>query len=344
MLTLTALSETGSEAWKEVRPVLEQRCYECHGGKKTKGGVDLKKLDGDPRLATEYATWEKVKDAITSGDMPPDEKQPLPDGEKDLTLRWITHSLDDTIREHAGDPGAVMIRRLTNAEYNHTIRDLTGLDLGPAKDFSPDGGGGEGFSNVGDVLFVSQPQLEKYFAAARRLADYATIMPGSGIAFQPHRVGLRGPVQLKTQAEQALYVWYQKMAEPILPKDADDGREADYMTACWKWKYHEITGAVSPRQLARDAGLALPFLQNWMALLNSAEPKSRYLELTRVAWRERPPPEAAQARALLGAGCRADKDRRDPGRGTCVALAQLTARVWACSAGIAGLGRASDAV
>lgn len=285
-------------AWQDIRPVLEQKCYDCHGGKKTKGGVDLKKLHDDPQLATQFEMWEKVKEAIASGDMPPDDKPPLPDGEKTRTLGWLTHSLDDTIRANAGDPGTVTIRRLTNTEYDRTLRDLTGIDLGLGRDFTPDGGGGEGFSNVGDVLFISPQQLDKYFAAARKLADHATILPGTGITFQPTRVGLRGPVQLKAQAEQALYVWYQKMAEPFLPKDGEDAREADYMTACWKWQHKDQTGAQSLEQLAKDGGLMLPFLENWWSILTNPKPESRYLDLTRVGWRELPPPDAARPKEV----------------------------------------------
>jgi hypothetical protein len=293
-LTQTVLADTATDTWKDVRPLLEQKCYECHGGKKVNGGVDLKRLDGDPKFSTEYETWEKVKEVITTGDMPPDEKPQFADAERDRTLKWLAHSLEDPIRQNAGDPGTVTIRRLTNTEYDRTLRDLAGVDLALAKDFSPDGGGGEGFSNVGDVLFVSPQQLQKYFGAARKLADYATIMPGSGITFQKQRVGLRGPVQVKAQAEQGLYVWYQKMAEPFLPKDTDDAHEADYMTACWKWKHHDATGAASLEQLAKDGGLMLPFLENWWNVLNSTEPKSRYLDLTRVGWRELPAPDAAK--------------------------------------------------
>jgi hypothetical protein len=280
--------------WAKVRPMLEQHCYDCHGGKKTKGGVDLKKLDGDPLVGKEFELWNKVLEAVKSGDMPPDDKPELPAGEKDQLLKWVHGSLDETVRANAGDPGRVTMRRLTNAEYDRTIRDLTGIDYRLAKDFSPDGGGGEGFSNVGDVLFMSPQQLDKYFAAARQLADHATIMPGSGITFQAQRVGLRGPVQLRAQAEQGLYVWYQKMAAPYLPKDGEDARERDYMLACWKFKHREQTGAVSLEQLAKDAGLMLPFLENWWAMVNGTEPKSRYLDLTRVAWRELPPPDAAK--------------------------------------------------
>ena len=301
LLAFTAQAETATDGWNDVRPMLEQKCKECHGGKKVNGGVDLKRLDGDPKFSSEYEIWEKVKEVITSGDMPPDEKPQLADAERDKTLKWLTHSLEDPIRQNAGDPGTVTIRRLTNTEYDHTLRDLTGVDLALAKGFAPDGGGGEGFSNVGDVLFVSPQQLDKYFAAARKLADYATIMPGTGITFQKQRVGLRGPVQVKAQAEQSLYVWYQKMAEPFLPKDTDDAHEADYMTACWKWKHHDVTGAASLEQLAKDGGLTLPFLENWWNVLTNTEPKSRYLDLTRVAWRDLPVPDAAKAHEVPAA-------------------------------------------
>jgi len=298
LVTFTAQAETVADAWKDIRPMLEQKCYDCHGGKKTKGGVDLKKLDGDPKLVGEFDLWMKVKESIAAGDMPPEDKPPLGDAEKDKALKWLHHSLEAAAQANAGDPGHVTLRRLTNAEYDRTIRDLTGVDLKPAQDFSPDGGGGEGFSNIGDILFVSPQQLDKYFAAARKLADHATIMPGSGIQFGAQRVGLRGPVQLRAQAEQGLYVWYQKMSEPYLPKDGEDKREADYMLACWQWKHRELTGAKSLEQLAKDAKLMPPFLENWWELLSKEEPKSRYLDLTRVAWRGLPPPEASKPQEI----------------------------------------------
>ena len=279
--------------WDTLHPVLEDRCYDCHGDSKTKGGVDLKRLEADPAVAAEYPLWEKVQEVVSEGKMPPKKADPLTAEEKTKLLNWVTRSLDYVANENAGDPGPVTMRRLTNAEYDCTIRDLTGTDFGFAKEFQADGGGGEGFSNTGDVLFVSPQQLDKYMAAARKLADQASIMPGTGIVFQTQRVGLRGPEQLKAQAEQSLYVWYQHRAEPYLPKDGDDLREADYMLACWKFKYRELTGAVSLDQLAKDMNLNQPFLQNWWKLLNSENPKSRFLDLTRVPWRELPGPDAA---------------------------------------------------
>ncbi len=295
----TASAKAGAVAeWTEVRPLLEKNCYDCHGGKKTKGGTDLKKLDGDPLVGGHFELWSKVRDTVQHGEMPPEDHAPLAAADKERLTKWLGHSLEAAARANAGDPGIVTIRRLTNAEYDYTIRDLTGIDYGLGGEFSPDGGGGEGFSNIGDVLFTSPQQLDKYLTAARKLTDHATILPGAGIVFQKQRVGLRGPEQIRDQAEQALYVWYQKMSEPFLPQDFAAMRMADYMVAAWQWKHREVTGAPSLAQLAKDGGLMLPFLENWWTLLTNEKLVSRYLDLTRVAWRDLPPPDAGQPQAV----------------------------------------------
>ena len=38
----------------------------------------------------------------------------------------------------AGDPGPVLARRLSNSEYDYTIRDLTGVDIRPTRAFPVD--------------------------------------------------------------------------------------------------------------------------------------------------------------------------------------------------------------
>jgi hypothetical protein len=292
-------SSTPHPGWgNDVRPLLAKYCYDCHGGKKTKGGVDLKALETEPKVAAEFDLWARVKETVHSGEMPPDDEA-LPTGdEKARLLKWLGGALEAAALANAGDPGLVTLRRLTNAEYDYTVRDLTGHDYRLGREFLPDGGGGEGFSNIGDVLFVSPQQLDKYFAAARHLADHATILPGRGITFQDQRVGLRGPEQVRDQAEQALYIWYQKMSAPHLPKDGDDMREAEYMLACWKHQHRDITGAHSLSDLAKEAKLFPAFLENWWTLLTTQKPPSRFLDLTRVAWRELPGPDASKPKEV----------------------------------------------
>lgn len=310
---VAASSLSAAPDWKTVEPMLSAKCYSCHGGEKTRGDVDLKQFAADPKLAVEFEIWAKVKDSIENGDMPPKKAKPLTDAEGSAITGWIGSSLDALAESNAGDPGPVTMRRLTNAEYDNTIRDLTGRDYGLAKEFQTDGGGGEGFTNTGDVLFMSPAAIDKYFAAARKLADNATIMPGTGIVFHPNRIGLRGPEQVKAQAEQGLYVWYQQKAAPHLPKDFDPMREGDYMHACWKHKNQNVP----LEQLAKDMKLSIHFLNNWWKLVNSTEPKSRYLDLVRVGWRELPADEKIAHERIkdIEAGLLSWNNPKKPGSG-----------------------------
>ena len=311
--------------WKPVAAALEATCIQCHSDKRTKGGVNLESLLQNPQVEKEFALWEKVRQVVEAGDMPPEDADEILPAEKSALLAWIDAATQEVAQRNAGDPGPVTLRRLTNFEFDNTIRDLTGHDFRLSKEFQPDGGGGEGFSNIGDVLFVSPAQLDKYLKAARLLADHATLLPGTGIQFHPQRIGLRSAKQIKDQAQQALYVWYQKAATPHLPPDGADFREADYMLACWKWKHKDLTGAASLAQLAAEAKLTLPFLENWWSVLNDTKVESRFLDLTRLPWRALPPPAADKPKEVPPAVLSALRDiqaqrrswlgEKDPGSG-----------------------------
>ena len=307
------LSVHAAPEWKRVESFLAAKCYDCHNADKSKGDVDLEQFATDPKLSSEFELWQTVQDVVENGDMPPKKAEALTPDEAEGITGWVKHSLDALAEANSGDPGPVTMRRLTNVEYDNTIRDLTGRDFELAQEFQTDGGGGEGFTNTGDVLFMSPAAIDKYFNAARKLADHATIMPGTGIAFHPNRIGLRGPDQVKAQAEQGLYVWYQQKAALHLPTDADDKREADYMLACWKHKHAKVP----LEKLAKDMKLNVFFLENWWKHLNNTEPKSRFLDLTRVAWRELPADEKiAQERIkAIQADLLSWNDPKRPGSG-----------------------------
>src|SRR5207302_1008359 len=100
-------------------------------------------------------------------------------------LAWTRSFLDVEARAHAGDPGAVPLRRLSNAEYNYTLRDLTGVDLQPAREFPADGAAGEGFTNAAEALTEMSPTLlNKYLNAAKETAAHAVLLP-DGFRFSP---------------------------------------------------------------------------------------------------------------------------------------------------------------
>ena len=293
--------------------IVQGNCLDCHSGDQPQAAVALDRLVAAPDLHRDFRSWQAVREQIESGRMPPREAGELATADRETVLAWLVPGLRAAIEANAGDPGNVTLRRLTNAEYDVTVRDLTGIDYSLAKEFEPDGGGGEGFANTGDVLFVNPAQFDRYLGAGRRIADHASILPGTGIVFHGERVGGRGPEPLRDQAGQALYVWYQKAAAPHVPTDGSDLREADFMLACWKHAHRGLTGADSLDTLADKAGLARHYLANWWALLQADEPVSRYLDLTRLAWRRLPPPDPAaphEVPAAVTAGLQAIQAER----------------------------------
>ncbi len=270
--------------------MLERHCFECHGGEKLKGGVSLKGIAVDVKSVEAFALWEKVRETVAKGEMPPAKSKPLPAGDQQRLLDWVSVWLETAAAVHAGDPGPVTMRRLTRVEYENTLRDLTGRSLGLATGLPADAGGGEGFANTGDTLFVSASALDACFAVARKLAEHATILPGTGVVFHEHHVGLRGPEQVKAQTYQQLRVWYQQQAVLRLPGNWTEARVADHLLACWQHRCFQTP----IEELAGTAGLKRAYLQHWWQLVNSTLPKSRFLDLTRVAWRNLPGPDATQ--------------------------------------------------
>jgi hypothetical protein len=117
--------------------------------------------------------------------MPPKEKpQPTAEEKKQL-LTWVRKFLDAEAQARSGDPGHVPLRRLSNAEYNYTVRDLTGVDLKPAREFPADGAAGEGFTNAAEALTdISPALLTKYLNAAKDIAEHAVLLP-DGFRFSP---------------------------------------------------------------------------------------------------------------------------------------------------------------
>ena len=164
-----------------VQPVLRTYCLECHSTEKHKGDLDLERSE----IAKEPHVWENVLEQIALGEMPPKKAKALPEREGRILTAWVRESLDRIAQSSAGDPGPVILRRLSNMEYTYTVRDLTGVEtLDPAREFPVDGAAGEGFTNAGAALVMSPALLTKYLDAAKEIAAHAVLLP-DGIRFSP---------------------------------------------------------------------------------------------------------------------------------------------------------------
>jgi hypothetical protein len=84
---------------------------------------------------------------------------------------WAEMELDRAAAAHP-NPGRPAVRRLNRAEYAGAIRELLALDV-DVESLLPNDDSGYGFDNIGDVLTVSPTLLERYMAAAARIARLA---------------------------------------------------------------------------------------------------------------------------------------------------------------------------
>ena len=161
-----------------VRPLLKKYCLGCHSTKARKGSLDLERFVSLARVRKDLKPWQQTIEMVEAGEMPPRTRPQPTAGERKRLLGWVRGFLDGEARARAGDPGHVPLRRLSNAEYDCTIRDLTGVDLRPTREFPADGAAGEGFTNAAEALSdISPALLTKYLNAARDIAAHAVLLP-----------------------------------------------------------------------------------------------------------------------------------------------------------------------
>ena len=162
--------------------------------------------------------------------MPPEEapRQPGAD-ERAAAIAWLRELSDREARRNAGDPGIVLARRLSNAEFDTTIRDLTGVDIRPTREFPVDPANEAGFDNSGESLTMSEALLRKVLTAARLVADHLVLKP-EGFVFAPH------PVVTDTDRDkycvQRIVDFYNRHRVET----------ADYLMAAWRFHHRQALG------------------------------------------------------------------------------------------------------
>ncbi len=161
-----------------VRPLLNRYCFECHSGEQPEAEIDLSVFATIADLRNQTKNWLKVREMLDNGQMPPEDADQPNDAERVRLRRWVHEFLADEAKSLAGDPGPVVLRRLSNAEYAYSIRDLTGVDsLEPTEEFPVDGAAGEGFTNAGSGQGMSPALVQKYLDAAKQVANHAVLLP-----------------------------------------------------------------------------------------------------------------------------------------------------------------------
>lgn len=167
---LSALAELKTS---DIRLLLEQKCFKCHGPKKSKAGISFRDFSDELTLWSNRDIWERVLDSLKMEEMPPEDsgKEMTPENRREL-IHWIESTMANVdIKRLPRDPGYVPPRRLTRTEYIHTVEDLFGIDFDPGALLPEDQSSHHTFDNEAVVLGVQPLQVEKYMKTAGAVID-----------------------------------------------------------------------------------------------------------------------------------------------------------------------------
>jgi mono/diheme cytochrome c family protein len=283
---MNAAAPAGSEVERgftqTVQPFLNTYCTSCHGGAKPAAQFDLRQYSTAASVVQDFSRWNRVLARLTAREMPPKSTSQPSDQARQQVVDWIRATWAAEARDHDGDPGVVLARRLSNVEYNYTIRDLTGIDMRPAREFPVDPANQAGFDNSGESLAMSPALLNKYLLAARDVADHM-FLNASGFAFAPHA--------MLVETDRDRYC-IQEIVDFYARQDTD---YADYFHAAWVYKHRAALG--QPKATLADiAGrqkVSARYLATVWQTLGTKEDVGPLAKL-QAMWRALPVPKANQ--------------------------------------------------
>ncbi len=160
---------------KEMAPMLEKHCAECHMDGNSEGGMSFEGLDSKSKLLEKEEMFRKISEVVEFGDMPPfPEDTSYSKNDSSKILSWINDKITtiDPSDEVYKDPGPAVVRPLTPTEYENTISTLLDVKIdleetmGIIEEIPA-----HGFSNLANNLSMDPSVLEKYFSAADKILE-----------------------------------------------------------------------------------------------------------------------------------------------------------------------------
>lgn len=285
-----AAASLDSQFEQTVRPFVTKYCVGCHSGSMPAAQLDLKEYTTLDAVTRDFPRWARVMERLTAKEMPPKPMPSPPAEDRQQVIDWIQAVRAEEVKKSAGDPGLVLARRLSNAEYNYTVRDLTGQDMQVTREFPVDPANPAGFDNSGESLTMSPALLNKYLQAARGIADHLVLTPDS-LNFAPW------PMLVETDRDryaiQRIIAFYTSQ-----PTDY-----ADYFQAAWRFQHRAGLGKPSATltSIAADSKVSAKYLPLVWQILHDPDPAGPIATLQKM-WRGLPAPSANQP-DLLRAKC-----------------------------------------
>jgi hypothetical protein len=186
----------------EIRPILSTFCLECHKEGKQVDFLAVKELS---QIHSQRGNLRSAIAQLRNRTMPPAKEEQPSEDDRRKAADWLERVLRETAKEMGPYAGAVTARRLNRLEYDNTIRDLLGLKFKFSQTFPSDGGGGEGFDNNGETLYLPVILMERYLDAAEAILDEAVLIPETRRDFKPADFEQGSQTRLKPGAEASVF-------------------------------------------------------------------------------------------------------------------------------------------
>jgi hypothetical protein len=296
LMLATVSTAHGDDSREEIRQLATKFCVDCHQADHAEAGINVEALLANNDFAADFRRWRRVAHQLQQKLMPPEssDRQPT-EGQRRQLLSGVQQKIAAAEQQHGGEPGNVVMRRLTSAEYGYSILDLTGIEFDVERNFVSDAVGGAGFTNTGIVQFTQDSTLERYLEAARRVADHAVVGTGPLQFFQDP-----GQTGFELSAINRILTIYRQHG---FRTSAGEGGEPfglekyplAFLTA-WKFRYRNRLGHpdVTLKSLADDADIDERFAEYIYQTLTADAPSFPTSAITQ-AWHRLPVPVAGRS-------------------------------------------------
>lgn len=298
----------------EPADLLRTYCITCHNGEQAEAELNLIPVAAQPQsLRSDFKLLTRILEAVSTEAMPPsDAERKLASAEREQLRRWLQAEHAAVGAAQDGDPGLVVMPRLTKSEYRNVIRDLSDGVVRDGGHYLPaEGGAGEGFANVGEAQGMNAAQFEKYVEAAKQVLRHVRVFPNDGLQWSVvPQEPVDEPALARKEATDQIIAWYttQQQKWGAEHRDALVARfgfsHAAYLEAAWRYRHRAALSrpAATLDDFARcdDVPLARVALEKWWKLLNDASAGSPFADWA-AAWRSLPGPDKLDDRELRNA-------------------------------------------
>jgi hypothetical protein len=152
-------------------PLLATHCLECHGPDDAQASFRVDMLTRAIDTVEMAERWQKVLNALNSGEMPPADAKPIDPTRKIELLDDLSHAMVAARKSLADQGDDTLLRRLNRREYRNTLRQLLGVEI-DVNELPADTRSG-GFDTSGSNLFMSGDQFDQYRSLGREAVHEA---------------------------------------------------------------------------------------------------------------------------------------------------------------------------